>query len=104
VVTSTRGRDDDGHTADAGDDREHLQLTTLQGWRRFVAEVPAVPNLLAESVWSSLEADKRADYDDARIEHHSRLLVVQTPTIREVVTRGRRLVLLNTTATTDDAA
>lgn len=85
-----------GDELDTG--HEHLQLTTLGGWRRFVTETPAVPCLLAEEVWQGLDEDKRADYDDDRLEHHSRLLVVQTPAIGQVVNSGRRLVQLNKTA------
>lgn len=77
---------------------EHLQLTTLVGWRQFVTEMPAVPNLLAGPVWSGLEDGKRACYDDDRIDHHSRLLIVQTPAIREVISSGRRLIQLNKNA------
>jgi hypothetical protein len=78
----------------AGED-EHLQLTTLAGWRGFVAEMPAVPDLLPEAIWTGLEPGKRACYDDDRIDHHSRLLVVQTPVIRQVINSGRRLIQLN---------
>jgi hypothetical protein len=42
--------------------------------------------------------DKRAAYDIDRIAHHSRLLVVQTPAVRDVVTTGRRLAHLNRSA------
>ena len=77
---------------------EHLQLTTLAGWRGFVTEMPAVPDLLPEAIWTGLEPGKRACYDDDRIDHHSRLLVVQTPAIRQVITSGRRLVQLNKNA------
>lgn len=76
----------------------HLQLTTLAGWRGFVTEMPAVPNLLPDAIWSGLDNDKRTCYDDDRIDHHCRLLVVQTPTIRQVITSGRRLVQLNNNA------
>lgn len=80
---------------DPAGQHRHLQLTTLAGWRGFVTETPAVPNLLPDAIWSGLDNDKRACYDDDRIDHHSRLLVVQTPTIRQVITSGRRLVQLN---------
>ena len=73
-------------------------LTTLAGWRQFAAEVPAVPQLLDGQVWQGMEPDKRAAYDDDRIAHHSRLLVVQTPAVRDVVTTGRRLAHLNRSA------
>ena len=60
--------------------------------------MPAVPQLLDGQVWQGLDQDKRAAYDDDRIAHHSRLLVVQTPAIREVVNTGRRLTHLNRSA------
>lgn len=85
----------DAHGEDSVGKYGHLQLTTLAGWRGFVTEMPAMPNLLPDPIWSGLDNDKRACYDDDRIDHHSRLLVVQTPTIRQVITSGRRLVQLN---------
>jgi hypothetical protein len=88
-VTSALGPDDDAR----------LQaLTTLAGWRQFATDIPAVPQLLDRQVWQGLETDKRAAYDDDRIAHHSRLLIVQTPAIRDVVTTGRRLAHLNRSA------
>jgi len=73
-------------------------LTTLAGWRQFASEMPAVPELLDGKVWQGLDPGKRAAYDDDRIVHHSRLLVVQTPAVRDVVTTGRRLAHLNRSA------
>ncbi len=87
-----------GPGGDPAGEHEHLQLTTLAGWRGFVAEMPAVPDLLPEAVWTGLEDGKRACYDDDRIDHHSRLLVVQTPAIRQVINSGRRLIQLNKNA------
>ena len=77
---------------------QHRQLTTLAGWRRFAGEVPAVPELLAEEVWTSLQDDKRLAYDEDRLDHHSRLLVIETAVIRKVITEGRRLSYLNRNA------
>ena len=73
-------------------------LTTLAGWRQFAGEMPAVPQLLDSTIWQGLDPDKRDAYDDDRIAHHSRLLIVQTPAVRDVVTAGRRLAHLNRTA------
>ena len=73
-------------------------LTALAGWRQFASEMPAVPELLDRKVWQGLDADKRVAYDDDRIAHHSRLLIVQTPAVRDVVTTGRRLAHLNRSA------
>jgi len=92
VVTRGAHLGPGGHPAG---EHEHLQLTTLAGWRSFVTERPSVPDLLPEAIWPGLEEDKRACYDDDRIDHHSRLLVVQTPAIRQVINSGRRLVQLN---------
>ncbi|MHA6756979.1 AAA family ATPase [Streptacidiphilus sp. PAMC 29251] len=77
---------------------EHLQLTTLAGWRGFMDETLSAPDLLPEVLWLGLEDDKRTGYDDDRIDHHSRLLVVQTPTVHQVVTSGRRLIQMNKNA------
>jgi hypothetical protein len=87
-----------GQDGDPADGYGHLQLTTLPGWRGFVTEMPTVPELLPEAIWSGLADDKRACYDDDRIDHHSRLLVVQTPAIRQVITSGRRLIQMNKNA------
>jgi hypothetical protein len=84
--------------SDNGPDRGHLHLATVSGWRRFVADMPAVPELLPEPQWAGLDEDKRAAYDEDRIEHHSRLLVVQTSSVRSVIIQGRRLTQLNRSA------
>jgi hypothetical protein len=89
VVTSAPDQDGD----------PQLQaLTTLAGWRQFAADLPAVPQLLDGQVWQGLDEDKRLAYDEDRIAHHSRLLIVQTPAIRDVITTGRRLAHLNKAA------
>jgi TniB protein len=81
-----------------GEDTQLQALTTLAGWRQFAGEVNGVPQLLDAQVWQGLEPDKRNAYDDDRIARHSRLLVVQTPAVRDVVTTGRRLAHLNRSA------
>ena len=89
MVTSAPGQDGD----------PQLQaLTTLAGWRQFAAGMPAVPQLLDGQVWQGLDEEKRLAYDEDRIVHHSRLLIVQTPAIRDVITTGRRLAHLNKAA------
>jgi Bacterial TniB protein len=95
MVSRSTGRAPEG---DPAGEYAHLQLTTLEGWRGFVDEMHTAPNLLPEPVWKGLAEDKRTCYDEDRINHHSRLLVVQTPTIRQVITTGRRLVQLNKSA------
>lgn len=71
------------------------QLTTLKGWRAFVAEHPNVPQLLPEDTWRALDDGERFAYDEERLAHHAKLLVVATPTIQQVLTGGRRLQYLN---------
>jgi hypothetical protein len=72
-----------------------VQLTTLTGWRQFVTALPSVPDLLPEQEWLSLEDGKRASHDDERLEHHSRLVVVQTPVIGRIITQGGNLIRMN---------
>lgn len=82
----------------AEDEAQHRQLTTLAGWRRFVDEALAPPELLPEQAWQHLNATQQLAYDEDRLNHHARLLVVATPTIRKVITEGRRLSYLNRNA------
>jgi hypothetical protein len=92
VATSQQPPGPDAHdTADGG----VRQLTTLRGWRDFVAERPTVPQLLPADTWHSLGGDDRFGYDEARLAHHAKLLVVATPTIQQVIIEGRRLQYLN---------
>lgn len=69
--------------------------TTLDGWRRFVEEDPVVFELLAEDDWIALEEPDRDQYDEGRVNYHSELIIVETPTVREVLRQGRLLVLVN---------
>jgi hypothetical protein len=87
-----------GPAGDTDDESRHRQLTVLAGWRQFVDETPAPPQLLSDQQWRRLSDTGRLAYDEARLNHHSRLLVVATPVIREVITEGRRLSYLNRNA------
>lgn len=81
--------------ADTDDAGQHL--TTKDGWRRFVAGGPKSPHIPAPSPksYAKLPRETRLKLDDLRIDHHARLLVVATSTVRHTVTTGRRLVMLN---------
>ena len=79
----------------AGSADPATQLTTLPGWRQFAAAVPSIPHLLPGQDWLSLEDGKRAAHDEERLEHHSRLVVVQTPVIGRIVTQGGNLIRMN---------
>jgi AAA domain len=71
------------------------QLTTLQGWRTFTTATAIPPELLSERVWMTLDEPDRLDYDEMRLDYHTRLAAVATSTLRQVVHTGRRLTLLN---------
>ena len=73
----------------------HRQLTTLEGWREFTTAATGRPDLLAQQQWAALADADRVDYDDMRLDYHTRLAAVATSTLRQVVTTGRRLTLLN---------
>jgi hypothetical protein len=73
----------------------HDPLTTREGWAKFVQEQPAAPALLPTRQWRTLSPTDRASYDHQRLAHRARLVIVATPTIRQVTHSGRRLVLLN---------
>jgi hypothetical protein len=85
-------------TPPAGGADPVVQLTTLPGWRQFVAATPSIPDLFTEQDWLALDDDKRAAHDEDRLEHHSRLVVVQTPVIERIVKRGGDLIRMNRAA------
>lgn len=70
-------------------------LTTLEGWTEFTDTVVEPPELLAPQRWQALTGLDRDAYDDRRLDYHTRLGVVATSTLRQVVNTGRRLTLLN---------
>ncbi len=58
VVTPAEGRIDPA-----------VQLTTLPGWRHFVAGLPSIPDLFTRAGWLGLGADKRGAH--ACVRHNS---------------------------------
>jgi hypothetical protein len=80
---------------DSGEDFGR-QLTSLPGWRAFVGASLGEPMAaLTKAEYDALEPAGRDAYDDDRLDHHARLQVVATSTVRSTVTCGRRLVILN---------
>jgi hypothetical protein len=69
--------------------------TTLEGWRAFVDDEPAMVDLLPDRVWKALGEADRAVYDEARISYHSEMIVAATSTVREVAKKGRLLTVTN---------
>ena len=61
----------------------------------FTTLPPGQPELLAAAEYAALGDDARAAYDEERLDYHTRLGVVGTSVLRQVVTTGRRLTLLN---------
>lgn len=76
-------------------EEERFPLTTREGWQRFVDADAGEPKLLTDGELELLAENQRIAYDQDRLDYHSRLIVVATPTIRQVYATGRRLVLLN---------
>lgn len=76
------------------------QLTTLRGWRRFVDEVPRIPDLLPLDELDELKPDARDEDDERRADYHAKLLVVETVPIQEIVKEVRCLEYLNRNAET----
>ena len=83
------------HAAPAGAGDPHKHLSTLSGWREFTTLAPGQPGLLGAGQRAALGRDARAAYDEERLDYHTRLGVVGTSVLRQVVTTGRRLTLLN---------
>ncbi|MFD8340321.1 TniB family NTP-binding protein [Streptomyces solisilvae] len=83
------------HTLPEADAYANRQLTTLDGWRRFVDSLPDPPVQMASEELQRLSSTDRDLYDEARLDHHARMLVVATSFVEKTVTCGRRLVLLN---------
>ncbi|MGW4234949.1 hypothetical protein ACWEF9_37745 [Streptomyces sp. NPDC004980] len=70
-------------------------LTTREGCRAFASQRPSAPALLSEAEYAALSDTELDRYNEDRLDHHARLLVVATSTVRHTVTSGRRLILLN---------
>ncbi|TDT97590.1 TniB protein [Streptomyces sp. 846.5] len=77
------------------DAEANRQLTTLDGWRRFIDGPPEPPALLSLSDLKRLSTTDRDLYDEDRLDHHARMLTVATSFVERTVVCGRRLVLLN---------
>lgn len=70
-------------------------LITKEGWGRFVGHEPVPPRLLAAADWAALTPHERVREQERRREYHADLPMVNTPTIRKVVTTSRLLIQLN---------
>jgi hypothetical protein len=69
-------------------------LTTLDGWRKFTMAETRPPDLLPDGQWAALPEADQVLYDEYRLDYHTRLAAA-TSALRQVVTTGRRLTLLN---------
>jgi hypothetical protein len=72
-----------------------MPATTLERWRRFVDEDPIAFELLAESKWQKLDPRTSEEYDERRANDRSELIIVETPTVHDVLHQGRLLTLNN---------
>lgn len=76
-------------------DSRRKPTTTLENWRRFVDEDPIPFELLPPDAWQDLDSQARDEYDEGRVNYHSELIIVETPTVRDVTHQGRLLTLVN---------
>ena len=70
-------------------------LTTLEGWRKFTAAEARPPELPDARRWEAMGEAEQELFDEYRLDNHTRLAAAATSTLRQVVTTGRRLTLLN---------
>ncbi|MFB6963495.1 TniB family NTP-binding protein [Streptomyces sp. NPDC056309] len=71
-------------------------LTVLPGWQQFVASTTSTTmTVLTKNEYDALSKEEKYDYDEDRLDHHARLQVVATSSVRRTVTCGRRLTVLN---------
>ncbi len=82
-------------TTDVADPPAHEPSTTKEGWAAFVDQQPSRIDLLPADQWRALDETTQEAYDQTRLAHHARLIVVATPTVDQIVKTGRRLVVLN---------
>ncbi|MFD8098603.1 TniB family NTP-binding protein [Nocardia fluminea] len=68
-------------------------VTTKEGWTNWVGRDRTAPMLRSD--WCAVSANERADYDEMRLDYHSDLIVVNTPTIQDITKTVRRLLILN---------
>jgi len=68
-------------------------LTTKEGWARWLQQTRQPPELCARP--GELSPAARAEYVDERLSYHSDLIVVNTPTVQDVIRSVRRLLVLN---------
>ncbi|SCK25719.1 TniB protein [Streptomyces sp. ScaeMP-e48] len=82
--------------ADQPEDEFGRYLTALPGWREFITKTISEPMaMVTQDEYDGLTKEDRYQYDEDRLDHHARLQVVATSTVRHTVTCGRRLVILN---------
>lgn len=74
-----------------------LPLNTKEGWSAFVSRPsrPEPPRLLPEADLERLDPDERELYDDARMDYHGELNLINTPDIRKIITAGEKLAVGN---------
>ncbi|MFH9436547.1 hypothetical protein [Streptomyces rochei] len=82
-------------TLQEADAEANRQLTTLDAWQKFAAGQPSPPVLPTPAKLAKLTPTERALYDDDRLDHHARMLVIATSFVEKTVICGRRLVVLN---------
>ena len=66
-----------------------------RGGARSSTRRPAELELLPEDRWAALDDAERMAYDEARMNYHSEMLVVETSTVAKIAKQGRLLTIIN---------
>ncbi|MFG1808291.1 hypothetical protein [Streptomyces sp. NPDC049040] len=70
-------------------------MTTKEGWRRYVEHETIPPKLLPATERAEPTGEERARADESWREYHADPPLVNTPTIRKVMSTARLLIQLN---------
>jgi TniB protein len=71
-------------------------LTMREGWLDLVhSRPPEAPERVSHDDYAAWNAVRRRDYNEQRLLHHSRLVIVETPSMREVHNKAQQLLRIN---------
>jgi hypothetical protein len=71
-------------------------LTMREGWLDLVhASPPEPPQPVGRDDYTAWSQAKRQDYNERRLVHHSRLVIVETPSMRQVHHKAQQLLRIN---------
>ena len=76
--------------------RETSQPThSLRSWWSFLNQQIQTPELLTLNQYENLDPDRRARYDEERLDYHSTTITIHTPLIDSLIKEARLLIIVN---------